>query len=462
MINSSNTDYLNHITSLNSSVVPSPPSFHTSAIADTGCTGHYISISCPHSDRKPSRPSLAVRVPNGAVLHSSHTATLDLPGFLPAACQAHIFPGLASHPLLSIGQLCDDGCTATFSATRLDIHRDNILLLSGTRAPSTGLWHLNLTPQQRPATAHALIPNTSVADRIAFVHASLFSPSLSTWCTAIDAGRLPTFPDITAKQVRKYPPLSAATVKGHLDQQRANLRLTKPLPPPSALPPHPLTESPQDLCPPTTTPPAGRTHHVFAAHQRVTGQIYTDQPGRFLTPSSAGHTDMLVLYDYDSNAIHVELMKNKSGAEILAAYKRAHALFTQRGLQPQLQRLDNEASAALQSFMAANHVDFQLAPPHLHRRNAAERAIRTFKNHFIAGLCSTNPDFPLHLWDRLIPHALLTLNLLRGSRINPTLSAQAQLHGAFDYNRTPLAPPRHSCPRPRKTGRSRNLGPACR
>jgi hypothetical protein len=27
-------------------------------------------------------------------------------------------------------------------------------------------------------------------------------------------------------------------------------------------------------------------------------------------------------------------MKNKSGPEILAAYQRAHALFTQRGLRP--------------------------------------------------------------------------------------------------------------------------------
>jgi hypothetical protein len=170
---------------------------------------------------------------------------------------------------------------------------------------------------------------------------------------------------------------------------------------------------------------------------------------------------MLVLYDYDSNAIHVELMKSKSGAEILAAYQRAHSLFTHRGLQPQLQRLDNEASTALQSFMTTHQVDFQLAPPHLHRRNAAERAIRTFKNHFIAGLCSTNPDFPLHLWDRLIPHALLSLNLLRGSRINPTLSAHAQLHGAFDYNRTPLAPPRHSRPRARKARRPGNLGAPC-
>ncbi len=134
-------------------------------------------------------------------------------------------------------------------------------------------------------------------------------------------------------------------------------------------------------------------------------------------------------------------MKSKSGPEHLAAYKRVHSLLLSRGLQPQLQKLDNEASSALQQFLQSQGIDYQLAPPHLHRRNAAERAIRTFKNHFIAGLCSTDRDYPLHLWDRLLPQALLTLNLLRGSRINPRLSAYAQLHGAFDFNRTPLGPP---------------------
>jgi hypothetical protein len=74
----------------------------TSAIANTGCTGHYITVSCPHFNRHPAASPLSVRVPNGATLCSSHTATLDLPGFSPAACQAHIFPGLASHPLISI------------------------------------------------------------------------------------------------------------------------------------------------------------------------------------------------------------------------------------------------------------------------------------------------------------------------------------------------------------------------
>ena len=35
----------------------------------------------------------------------------------------------------------------------------------------------------------------------------------------------------------------------------------------------------------------------------------------------------------------------------------------------------------------------------------------------------------------------MTLNMLRGSRLNPKLSAHAQMHGIFDFNRTPLAPP---------------------
>ena len=49
--------------------------------------------------------------------------------------------------------------------------------------------------------------------------------------------------------------------------------------------------------------------------------------------------------------------------------------------------------------------------------------------------------FPLHLWDKIISQAVITLNLLRPPRINPKLSAYAQLHGSFVHYRTPLAPP---------------------
>jgi hypothetical protein len=106
-----------------------------------------------------------------------------------------------------------------------------------------------------------------------------------------------------------------------------------------------------------------------------------------------------------------------------------------------IQRLNNEASRSLQTFMDEEDITFQLAPPQIHRRNAAERAIRTLKNHVIAGLCSTNRDFPLNLWDKLLPQCLITLNFLRRSRINPQLSSLAHMHGAFDFNRIPIVPP---------------------
>jgi hypothetical protein len=74
--------------------------------------------------------------------------------------------------------------------------------------------------------------------------------------------------------------------------------------------------------------------------------------------------------------------------------------------------LDNEASAGLKSYFTDNDVEYQLVPLHCHRLNAAKHAIKTFEVHVVAGLASADPDFPLHLWDRLLPQAEMTLNLL--------------------------------------------------
>mmetsp|Transcript_27437 Transcript_27437/g.38787 ORF Transcript_27437/g.38787 Transcript_27437/m.38787 type:complete len:139 (-) Transcript_27437:325-741(-) len=97
-------------------------------------------------------------------------------------------------------------------------------------------------------------------------------------------------------------------------------------------------------------------------------------------------------------------MKSQTANSILKTYQKVHAHLCSAGLRPKLQRLDNECSEALKTYMKEEKVDYQLVPPHIHRRNAAERAIRTFKNHFIAGLCRANKNFPLHLWDKLIHH----------------------------------------------------------
>jgi hypothetical protein len=77
----------------------------------------------------------------------------------------------------------------------------------------------------------------------------------------------------------------------------------------------------------------------------------------------------------------------------------------------------------------------------MHRRNAAERAIRTWKNHFTAGICSVDQAFPLHLWPHLIEQATITINLLRASQRNPQVSAHSVLEGNFNFDATPMAPP---------------------
>jgi hypothetical protein len=114
---------------------------------------------------------------------------------------------------------------------------------------------------------------------------------------------------------------------------------------------------------------------------------------------------------------------------------------SQSKVSNQSSKLSTQASAALKNFFTVNDIDYQLVPPHCHRRNTAERAIRTFKEHFVAVLSSVDPSFPVHLRDRLLPQAEITLNLLRTSRLHPRLFAAAHYHGLVDYNKTAFAPP---------------------
>ena len=103
--------------------------------------------------------------------------------------------------------------------------------------------------------------------------------------------------------------------------------------------------------------------------------------------------------------------------------------------------MENEASNNMKDSMTKHKISFQLAPPYIHRHNAAERAIQTFKNHFVAGFSTTDPNFPVSEWDQLLDQATITLNLLRQSRVNPKLSAYAYLFGNYAFNCFPMAPP---------------------
>ena len=107
---------------------------------------------------------------------------------------------------------------------------------------------------------------------------------------------------------------------------------------------------------------------------------------------------------------------NHQAGTLRTAWESTHQHLIHQGHPPQLHVLDNECSDDLKKAFIKYNVQFQRVPPKEHRVNAAERAIRTFKNHFVATLSSVDSRFPLELWDRLLPQTTLTLNLLRSSR----------------------------------------------
>ena len=179
----------------------------------------------------------------------------------------------------------------------------------------------------------------------------------------------------------------------------------------------------------------------LALADTITGTIYTDLPGRFPVRSIRNMQYIFVCYAYEPNAILVRPMKSRSDECFVAAYKDMYEYLESRGFKPKLNVMDNECSKAVQKYIDSQNVSWQLVEPDNHRVNAAEKAIQTFKNHFLAGLASVDAGFPLQLWCYLLEQAEMTLNMLRTARSNNEISAYEALEGKFDYNKTPIAPP---------------------
>ena len=148
----------------------------------------------------------------------------------------------------------------------------------------------------------------------------------------------------------------------------------------------------------------------------------------------------MVLVEIDRNYIDAEPMKNKTEGSIIKAYLALWERLTATGtVKPTTHILDNEASAEYKKVIRKN-CTIQLVPPNNHRRNLTERAIQTFKSHFIAIIAGVDDTFPMRLWDKLLPQTIVTLNLLRQFNAVPSVSAYQYVRGTFNYNKTPLGP----------------------
>jgi hypothetical protein len=265
---------------------------------------------------------------------------------------------------------------AQFTKLQVQILDGHRVMLTGRRDPSTGLWHipLRMSPTSPTPTPSTNIPSPSAnnvhelrtkQNIVQYLHQAASSPVPSTWIKAIDSGFFTTWPGLTSDDlVKKHLPKSLAAAKGHLRQERQGLQSTQPPPVPLAIPdPEPNT----------------RTHVVFMKPIEITGKIYSNQIGRFPLTSSCGNKYIMLVYDVDSNSITTEPLKSRNELELLRAYSKIHAHVTSCGLKPILGTLDNEAPGRLKQLMKNSGMDYQLVPPHVHRQNAAEHAISTWK-----------------------------------------------------------------------------------
>ena len=363
-------------------------------------------------------------------MHANEEGCIPIPDLPKEATRTKIFRHMNTGALLSLGQLCDNNCDVLLSKNNLHVFKNNKPIMKGLRNRFDGLWDVNVPINNTQQTINIIIPkNTTKKSLIQFYHAACSSPAKATFIKAIKSGNFSTWPGLTVELATKFLEPTIATHFGHLKQERMNLQSTRQL-------------SDQDYIP-TQDCPNVETNEMIAtvSEFKVTKKAYGDLPGRFPITSSRGTQYFLVIYHYDSNAILVRPLRNRTGKSIATAYMDIFNLLKSRGIEPKTFILDNETSTTLLNAFENEGVKYQLVPPHMHRRNAAERAIQSWKEHFIAGLSSLHPEFPMLEWDRLIDQGMMTLNMLRNARVNPNLSAYEYIFGHYNFSKTPIAPP---------------------
>ena len=384
-------------------------------------------------------------MPNGDTIQSSYTGELNYKAKV--ACQrVHVFDSLWGS-LLGIGELCDAELTAVFTKEAVYIvdTAEDTVILTGHRDTITRLWMIALEPitnsqeQQAITTAHqnkqstqqklltankaSAQPLDTAGDRVEFFSRTFCSPVESTLINAVQK-RWIKYPGITANILKRHRKRlrTHESAAGHLDQAHQNHHRRQLVP--------------------TTTPKKDTDlqpiNVITYVHEEGN---HMDGTGRYVAVSHRGHQYILVLRSEGGNYIKLIPMVNRLKQSYLKAHQEAMTFFEARGYAPTFQRMDNEISNDFMHYLQEKNIRIDLVPPHQHRRNKAERDIRTFKNHFIAAMAGVDPSFPMHAWNELLEHIEITLNLLRPSVAHPRMSAWEALNGEYDYDAHPLAPP---------------------
>ena len=352
-------------------------------------------------------------------------------------------------------------CTVTLDKFGFKIIDPNYqILCEGTKDEHDKLWFMPSkmqTPTVEFASANIFVKDEPNAVFVAYQSACFLNPPDSTFENAVRKGYLGNLPRLTAKMIRNNRPNSIGTAHGHLNKLRQNIRSTKIDPVERKTDKKKLNK--QTKINTNTTIPNSNIVKDSTGEQEeddmVTKTIqlsdlspeerkalaaYFDATGRFPFQSEEGYEYMLV--SVYKNYIHVEPMIDRRAPSYVTAYRSTINFFQSKGHILSVCRLDNESSILLENFFNEEvKIEFNFIAAGNHRANKAERAIQSWKNHFIAGIATVDPDFPMTQWPNFLLQAELTLNHLRPFADNDKISAyEGIFKSKYDFQAHPIAP----------------------
>jgi len=139
---------------------------------DSAATSHYVrpeDKACLSKIKNYSGPS--VTLPDADKIAPSHQGILNIHSNLShAATVGTVLPQLKSASLLSLGQLCDDGCDVLLHKNNLYAMKDKEIILKGFRNKTDGLWDIPVAKTSLQSD-HFKIPQA---------HAALYLSSTNT------------------------------------------------------------------------------------------------------------------------------------------------------------------------------------------------------------------------------------------------------------------------------------------
>ena len=414
--------------------------------------------------------------PSGNAIKSMAEATYDhiLPMLPKGTSNGHVMPLGQGHSIAPCSKLVDAGCQILLGAKDAKIFYKGNLILTGDQ--SNKMWFLNFPttsvfdPLQQNATKsphrvnnlsaggaiYSVYQLGRVKEAISFLHAALGSPSSFSVKRAITGStnllsNWPVF-GTNPKQAMQHLVDTFSTKLGNLRRIQSGTRSTKrrkqkerdAIAKASILELVRANEEEleEEGVPSEPEQKCNEVYFLIIDTEDMMGTAFTDISGPLPYTSIRGYRYIFFTYSYDGNAIMMEAMKNREDGEMKRVYEKTYKRLEAAGIKPTINVMDNEASAAVTTWLTNNNIQYQTVAPGAggHRANRAERSIQTGVNHFLSTIATTDADFPIQAWCYTIEQMEMTLNMIRPTNINPKISAFTILYGEWSYDAHPILP----------------------